>query len=158
MKSKVIAWSESLKSAQTRIYIKLQTTVEERANLLLGVVGASYLCAGSIGISNAFAQGQGLAGDYRIYEAAELLISLVEGNAGSLIMVLAGIGAIVSAAFGAYRAATSLIVVAVGAFILRSLVDIFFNFGTTEGGTPAGVESVPAPSISRRYTLSRGIY
>ena len=43
-------------------------------------------------------------------------------------MVTAGLGAIVTAALGAYRAAVGLLVVAIGAFILRSLVDIFFNF------------------------------
>ena len=42
-------------------------------------------------------------------------------------MVAAGIGAILSSAFGQYKAALSLLVVAVGAFILRSIIGTFFN-------------------------------
>jgi hypothetical protein len=42
-------------------------------------------------------------------------------------MVVAGLGAIISAAFGAYRAAVGMLVVAVGAFILRALVSLFFG-------------------------------
>lgn len=72
--------------------------------------------------------GLGLLGDERIAEMTARLFELIEGNAGALVMVLAGIAALISAAFGAYRAAISLLVVAVGAFILRSLVEIFFNY------------------------------
>ena len=68
------------------------------------------------------------AGDFRIAQFTERMFSLIEGNLGALIMVVAGIAAIVSAAFGAFRAAVSLLAVAVGAFILRSLVEIFFNY------------------------------
>jgi hypothetical protein len=42
-------------------------------------------------------------------------------------MAASGVGAIMSAAFGQYKAALSLMVVAVGAFILRSLISTFFN-------------------------------
>ena len=72
--------------------------------------------------------GLGTLGDDRIAEMTSRLFELIEGNAGALVMVLAGIAALISAAFGAYRAAVSLLVVAVGAFILRSLVEIFFNY------------------------------
>jgi len=68
-------------------------------------------------------QGPGLgvaAGDFRIAEFTERMFSLIEGNLGAMIMVVAGLAAIVSAAFGAFRAAISLLVVAVGAVILRS--------------------------------------
>ncbi len=59
--------------------------------------------------------------------AVAQLFLLIEGPFGALIMVVAGIGAIISAAVGGYRAAVSLVVVAVGAFILRSLVSLFFG-------------------------------
>lgn len=67
-------------------------------------------------------------GDVRLEMVTGRIFQLIEGNMGSLIMVMAGLSAIVSAAFGAYRAAVGLLVVAVGAFVLRSLVDIFFDF------------------------------
>jgi hypothetical protein len=56
-----------------------------------------------------------------------LILGLIEGRFGILIMLCAGIGAIVSSAFGQYRAALSLLVVALGAFILRSLITVFFD-------------------------------
>ncbi len=73
--------------------------------------------------------GRGVAqGDYRIHNVTQRMFELLEGNLGALIMVSAGLLAVVSAAFGAYRAAVGLLAVAVGAFVLRSLVTIFFNF------------------------------
>ena len=51
----------------------------------------------------------------------------MEGAFGALVMVVAGLGAIVAAAMGAYRAAVGMLVVAVGAFILRALVSLFFG-------------------------------
>lgn len=153
------AW---LRGIQTRAFVRVTTALQAHGSLCLGAAGAVYLVAALLGASDAVAQnhpqGAGPAGDYRIHQLAELLMQLVEGNAGSLIMVLAGIGAIISAAFGAYRAAVSLIVVAVGAFVLRSLVEIFFNFGTSVVVGDPGVDGVGAPPLSRRYTLSRHIY
>ncbi len=69
-----------------------------------------------------------------IWEMTKRLFEMIEGDFGSMIMVLGGILAVVSAAFGAYRSAVSLLVIAVGSFILRSLVDIFFNYNGCAGG------------------------
>ena len=71
-----------------------------------------------------------LVGEYndeRVSEAVNRIFGYIEGAFGALIMVAAGLGAIMAAAFGQYRAAIGLLVVAVGAFILRSLVGTFFN-------------------------------
>lgn len=65
--------------------------------------------------------------DERIAEAVNRIFQYLEGAFGALVMVAAGLGAILAAAFGQYRAALGLLVVAVGAFILRSLVATFFN-------------------------------
>ena len=65
--------------------------------------------------------------DTRIAEAVDVILLYLQGSFGALVMVCAGIGAILSSAFGQYRAALGLLVVAVGAFILRSLVATFFN-------------------------------
>lgn len=93
--------------------------------LLLGTV----LLVGGLGELSVAQPGLGVdEGDERIEIVTTRIFRLIEGNAGSLIMVIAGLGAIISAAFGAYRAAVGLLVVAVGAFILRALVDIFFNY------------------------------
>lgn len=55
------------------------------------------------------------------------LFALIEGAFGALIMVVSGLAAIVAASMGAYRAAVSMLVVALGAFILRALVSLFFG-------------------------------
>ena len=64
--------------------------------------------------------------DERIECAVARLLELMEGSFGALIMVVAGIAAIFAAAMGAYRASVGMLVVAVGSFILRALVSIFF--------------------------------
>lgn len=64
-----------------------------------------------------------------IQGAVGSLFMLIEGAFGALIMVVAGIGAIIAASMGAYRASLGMLVVAVGSFILRALVSLFF--GTT---------------------------
>ncbi len=99
---------------------------------LLFVLGIGLLATGLVGASEAQlanAPGSGVAaGDDRIYEIVNRIFLLIEGNLGALVMIAAGLGAIIAAAFGAYRAAVGLLVVAVGAFILRSLVAIFFDW------------------------------
>ena len=65
--------------------------------------------------------------DELVRNAVGNLFRLIEGAFGALIMVVAGLGAIVAAAMGAYRAAVGMLVVAVGAFILRALVSLFFG-------------------------------
>lgn len=69
----------------------------------------------------------GVYNDVRIEDSVNLLLTYLEGSLGGLIMVCSGIGAILSAAFGQYRAALGCLVVAVGAFILRSFLSTFFN-------------------------------
>jgi hypothetical protein len=65
--------------------------------------------------------------DQRLVEAVNAILSYLEGSFGALVMVCAGVGAILSAAFGQYRASLGLLVVAIGSFILRSLLSTFFN-------------------------------
>jgi hypothetical protein len=76
--------------------------------------------------------------DTRISEAVDIILVFLQGSFGALVMVCAGIGAILSSAFGQYRAALGLLVVAVGAFILRSLVSTFFNDDSLQANTLRG--------------------
>ena len=83
----------------------------------------------------ALAQGAGPTGSFTeaaleddlIRNAVGNLFKLVEGAFGALVMVVAGIGAISAASMGAYRACLGMIVVAIGSFILRALVSLFFG-------------------------------
>lgn len=123
-----------------KAYITVTSFTYKHATALMFVIGLSLLSAGLSEMSFAAGGGDG-SGDVgtftdgaapgydpkEIRGAVELLFRLVEGSFGALIMVVAGIGAIIAAAFGAYRAAVGMLVVAVGAFILRSLVSLFFG-------------------------------
>lgn len=65
--------------------------------------------------------------DERLSESVNAILTYLEGSFGALIMVCAGLGAILSSAFGQYRAALGCLIIAVGAFILRSFLSTFFN-------------------------------
>lgn len=94
--------------------------------LLLFSIGMLLICFGLH--SQVWAQGNEPAfNDERIQEAFGLLLTYLEGSFGALIMVVAGVFSIISAAFGQYKAALSCLVIGVGAFILRSFISSFFN-------------------------------
>jgi hypothetical protein len=100
---------------------------EKQARLALFVAGVAIL---GLGLSHdviAADQGGTTYNDEKIANAVNAIMTYLEGSFGALIMAASGIGAIMSAAFGQYKAAFSLMAVAVGSFILRSLISTFFN-------------------------------
>jgi hypothetical protein len=100
---------------------------EKQARLALFVAGVAIL---GLGLSHdVIAQGklETTYNDEKIANAVNAIMTYLEGSFGALIMAASGIGAIMSAAFGQYKAAFSLMAVAVGSFILRSLISTFFN-------------------------------
>ena len=97
----------------------------KRLNGIFLCLGAILLVVGLQEVAHAFSEPN--YNDTLIRNAVGQLFKLIEGAFGALIMVVAGIGAIVAASMGAYRLAVSMLVVAVGAFILRSLVSLFFG-------------------------------
>ena len=112
---------------------RLSVTAERHATTLLLVLGTALLVGGMVDVSQA--QGAGPTGSFSeasyeddlVRNSVGNLFKLIEGAFGALIMVVAGLGAIVAAAMGAYRAAVGMLVVAVGAFLLRALVSLFFG-------------------------------
>ncbi len=103
---------------------------EKQVRVALFLVGIGIL---SLGLSHEVSAqiGTGKLGttynDMKIANAVNAIMTYLEGSFGALVMAAAGIGAILSASFGQFKAALSLMVVAVGAFILRSLISTFFN-------------------------------
>lgn len=65
------------------------------------------------------------AGSGSYGQACNGILSLVEGTFGALITAGAGIGAIIASAVGGFKQAWSLLVVGVGAFILRAYITLF---------------------------------
>jgi hypothetical protein len=107
------------------IHTSVRNQAVKNAPAIMFVAGVALLAHGLTGI--AAAQNAIEFNDYYIERAVCSLYALIEGAFGALLTTVAGIGAIVGSAFGAYRAAISLIVVSCGAFILRSLVSLFFG-------------------------------
>jgi hypothetical protein len=103
---------------------------------ILFTAGIAFLAVAWADSNHAAAwNGQTRFNNVRINNAVNAVLAYLEGSFGALVMAAAGIGAIVSSSFGQYKAALSLMVVAVGAFILRSIMDTFFN---TEGIAASG--------------------
>lgn len=87
-----------------------------RANLLSLAVIA--ICSVLLVADNAFAQFD----DGKYTTVCQNAMKYLEGDFGALLTALAGIGAIVASAVGGFKVAWSLLVVAVGAFILREFI------------------------------------
>ena len=120
---------EKLKSLYLKSCQKMGTAfvapTELQGRLVLFAVGLGLLSLGTADL--AFAQTDlVIDSGGKIASIVDAILLFIEGPFGALIMVIAGIGAIVSSAFGAYRAALGLLAVAIGCFILRSLVKTFF--------------------------------
>ena len=99
---------------------------KHQAQTALFLLGTALL----IGGISAGATAQGLETNYndlRVSGSVNAILTYMEGTFGALIMAAAGIGAILSSAFGQYKAALGCLIVAVGSFILRSFLATFFN-------------------------------
>jgi hypothetical protein len=60
------------------------------------------------------------------------------GNLGGLLMTVAGIGGLASAAFGNFRASQSLIVTGIGAFAISAILSLYFPKAADECGDGGG--------------------
>ncbi|RME58577.1 MAG: hypothetical protein D6780_06485 [Candidatus Dadabacteria bacterium] len=112
-----------------------------QSQLILFAVGIVLLSVGLTGITlaanddNSIPTASNIAfNDERLNTAISTVLAYIEGSFGALVMVASGVGAIVSAAFGQYRAALGLLAVAVGSFILRSLIGTFFRTNVARAG------------------------
>ena len=94
-----------------------------------GACVAGFCASGGPG-GFSFGNGQyGAGGPYyhpQITAMACTVLGIPEGSFGALVMIVAGIIAIVSGALGAYRAALSTIVIGAGSWILAPIVGLFF--------------------------------
>lgn len=124
--------------AGQKVGAMLAAPTKTQAQLMMLGAAVVVLTAGMNGIAHAASGGSdGVELEYnddKIATAVKAIFTFLEGSFGALVMVVAGLGAIMSAAFGQYKAALGCLVVAVGAFILRSFVYTFFNTETIEGG------------------------
>lgn len=110
------------------------TPSRTQTQAMLFVLGVSLLTVGLMASAGAQVPEGAQFNDDRIANAVNTLFTYLEGSFGALVMVASGIGAILSSAFGQYRAALGCLIVAVGAFILRSIMSAFFNTSTIDQG------------------------
>ncbi|MGI6680951.1 MAG: hypothetical protein ACOX3T_05685 [Bdellovibrionota bacterium] len=101
---------------------------KKQMQICLFIFGIVLLTTG-LGLE-AMAQARALGGTIdasRINSASDALMMAIRGPFGALIMIIAGLFAIVMAAMGQYKIAMSLLVISLGSFILRSIIITFFN-------------------------------
>jgi hypothetical protein len=123
---------EQLKKAYTNVCQKVGTMLvapsARQVQLMLFGLGAILLVSGLTVEAGAAAYSpKANYNDSRVAEAADVILLYINGSFGALVMIACGVAAILSSAFCQYRAAMGLMVVAVGSFILRSLVNTWFN-------------------------------
>lgn len=145
--------SRKYKDVCTTAQVKGAALIAKHGQALMFLGGVALLThgleslshAGVVGVPGAGTGGAGgdsaLQVDTKAIKAAYCgLIGLMQGSFGALITAVAGIGAIIASAVGAYRAAMNFIVVACGSFILQAMVDLFFN---VDCGDLTNVEKAP---------------
>ena len=124
--------TERLSTAYQNAGISITLWAERNANTLLFWFGVLLVGLGTTNLAHA------QSNNVLYYEACIRLLGLVEGPFGALVTVAAGVGAIISSAVGGFKTAWTLVVVAVGAFILRAYVSLFFG-GCQNGPQNQGV-------------------
>ena len=118
----------AIESAALEISTFVKAPSAAQTQCLLYVFGVTFLVCGMTQLS--FASDGTFNFSYEdeaFGQIIAMLLQYIEGAFGALLMIVAGIGAIFAAALGSYKAALSLLIVAIGAFILRSLVVGFFG-------------------------------
>jgi hypothetical protein len=105
-----------------RICCRTVLAAEKHSSKLLFGFGVLLLFGGM----SELAQAQNVAGAAGgAYAACGLLLEYMETGFGALVAAAAGVGAIIAAAVGGFKAAWSLLVVSIGAFILRAYITLF---------------------------------
>lgn len=127
---------------------------ESYQSMFLWVFGSAMLVSGLTEVS----QAQTVTVFYeRVPQASFMnatctILGFVQGSFGGLMVTISGIIAIVSAAFGAFKASTAMVATGTVAFVLRDLIDLYFdmpscNFEFVDGGSDGdgGGTTVVAP-------------
>lgn len=127
------------------VHVKFSSFIHSHASKALFTIGICFLVIGLTQIANAQIEETVTAGtwDAEIGQALSNIFGVIEGSFGALVMVVAGLAAIIAAAMGAYKGALGCLVVAVGAFILRSMVRLFF-------GDSGGLGTASAITVGQR--------
>ena len=129
MLAKIKAVRSAYASLGGLCYVKVSSVFHANLNLIAIMGGILLLNAGLAEYSMAQADP-----NQQIIFGMCNVFALTEGAFGALVMTVSGLIAVVSAAMGAYRAAMSLIIVALGTYLVRPVVILFFgDWDCTQG-------------------------
>lgn len=116
------------KSKLNRIKQRALLAIETGGSLTLFIVGVALVLLGTN--HEVLAQSTPYDGLVKSFKPLDYgvcaILRFAEGGYGALLTTVAGIIAIASAAFGKYNQAYNMLIVAVGCFILRSFISLFF--------------------------------
>lgn len=133
----VIFSSAVMAKIETQSRLNARLRLLKFVPLLIVALGATYFLVMSepephINVSGGLATRYN---DVRLVNSLNAVFTYVEGAFGALVMVMAGIGAMIAAGTRRFKVAGSLCTVALAAFVLRSVTATFFNDNTIrEGG------------------------
>lgn len=133
VKQKAVATGTALSRRYNEASLSACEYLLKNSNTLLGVFGVILLVGGLHELSVAqgdygagvTAAGGGFGVGGNPTQACSRVLGYIEGGFGALVATGAGLGAIVAAALGGFKAAWCLLVVSIGCFILRSYLTLF---------------------------------
>jgi len=120
------------------------------SNVFLCSVGMILMMVGLANVSEAATPT--VYDTWQIDVAICQILGLMEGSLGAFLTAVAGAGAVVASAFGAYRAGFSLIVVATSSFIMHSLVSLWFADYQCQ---PASKSNVAKHNFNEKTKISK---
>jgi len=126
LKNNLSSISSGISSFYRSLSLRTFGLAYRNRNFILFACGVTLLSVGLSTVAHAQFQSPNY-NDTLIRNVIGNLFAMIEGAFGALVMVVAGLFAIIAAAMGSYRSAISMLIVALGAFILRALVSLFFG-------------------------------
>jgi hypothetical protein len=115
------------------IYKNYLCCVYRYGNVCLFIFGVLILTFGINNLSFAI-ESESEAGAI-IKEQLCKVMNLLAGPFGALVMVVAGLAAVVTAAMGAYKMAMSCVVIACGSYLVEAFAKLFFGDDIFDGGS-----------------------
>lgn len=111
-------------------YVRARVWCETHQRMLLLVLGILLIADAQ----TQFAEAAGFDNSKKFKKVCGNAVQLAEGPFGAMMTAIAGIGAIIASAMGGFKMAWACLVVAVGGFILRAYIGVFFEDCTQGGG------------------------
>lgn len=110
-------------------YVRGRVWCEQHQRALLFLLGVLLIADAT----TQFAEAAGFDSSKKFKKICSSAVQLAEGQFGAMMTAIAGVAAIIASAMGGFKMAWACLVVAVGGFILRAYVGVFFE-DCTQGG------------------------